>query len=271
MKTKHNPKYLIGLIIIMSFSTINSIFSQAIKFQYAQNGVLKNKQLDLDKKDFEIVGSDLVCKGKVAEFSVSIGETAKWSNGINAIKAAYTITKDTLIRAIVTNKYGCDFEITKSIKVADLPTKPIIQRFGDSLIVNNVVGNFEWYRNGLLFNVGLKFIRTSLEGDYTVKVIDENGCENISDVFKFIISSTDNLANGKFLFYPNPAQDKIWFKPSLDVSKEFHLKVYSVDGRIVPVHYNGEYLDISTFATGFYVIELADKNNSVSFQFIKTE
>lgn len=174
-----------GLMAIISFSLTNTILSQSIQFQYSQNGILISKQIDLEKKDFVINGDTIVCKSKVAEFTVSTGETARWSNGVNGIKASYTITNDIIIKAIVTNKYGCEFEKTISVKAVDLPTKPVIVRNGNTLSVSNVTGNFEWFRNNQLYSVGSSSINPTLEGIYTVKVININRCENISDPFNF--------------------------------------------------------------------------------------
>ena len=77
--------YLMGFIAIINFSLINSTFSQATQFQFSQNGIITSKQVEIDKKDFLINGDTIVCKGKVAEFTVSTGETARWSNGVNFI------------------------------------------------------------------------------------------------------------------------------------------------------------------------------------------
>lgn len=170
------------LILILVFSMSKA---QSVHFTYSSNKIIVKKEIDLDKKDFVINGDTIVCKGKSAEFTISTGETARWSNGVNGIKASYTITNDIIIKAIVTNKYGCEFEKTRSIKAVDLPTKPVIVRNGNTLSVSNVTGNFEWFRNNQLFSIGSSSINPTLEGIYTVKVININRCENISDPFNF--------------------------------------------------------------------------------------
>ncbi|MBK8854316.1 MAG: hypothetical protein IPN10_09485 [Saprospiraceae bacterium] len=90
--------------------------SQSVNFQYSPNKLIIKKEIDLDKKDFQINGDTKVCKGKATEFMISTGDVARWSNGVIDIKASYTITSDTVIKAIVTNKYGCEFERTKFVK-----------------------------------------------------------------------------------------------------------------------------------------------------------
>lgn len=164
--------------------------AQSVNFKYSPNMNIVKKVVDIDKKVFGINGDSLICKGKAAEFTISTNESARWSNGTTGVKASFTIIRDTIIKAIVTNKYGCEFEQIKIIKAADLPVKPIIVRFGNTLSVNNVSGHFEWYRNNQLFSVGLPSINTTLEGNYTVKVINAKSCESVSDVFVF--GSTGN-------------------------------------------------------------------------------
>lgn len=176
------------LIIMIALSFQYSTFCQSALFQYSQNGKLTHKQIDIDKKLYKINGDSIVCKGKLVEYIISTNETAKWSNGVIAAKTSFIITGDTTIKAVVTNKYGCEYEQVKSIKAVDLPVKPIIIRNGNNLSVSNVTGNFEWYRNNQLFAVGLSSINTTLEGNYTAKVINANGCENISDPFNFVLS-----------------------------------------------------------------------------------
>jgi hypothetical protein len=179
-----NKLYKFTWIIIVLLSVAKSM-AQSVHFSYSPNRNIVKKEVDIDKKEYKINGDSVVCKGKVVEYSISTNETARWSNGTNGAKASYTITRDTIIKAIVTNKYGCEHEQVRSIKAADLPVKPIITRNGNTLSVTNVTGNFEWYRNNQLFSVGLASINTTLEGNYIVKVINANGCENISDAFDF--------------------------------------------------------------------------------------
>lgn len=99
------------------------------------------------------------------EFIISNSELVVWSNGTNGVKASYLITCDIAIRAVLTNKYGFKFEQVKFVKAFDLPMKPVVSRMGDSLVVFNVNGNFEWCRNNPLFSFVLPSINTNLEGN----------------------------------------------------------------------------------------------------------
>lgn len=142
------------LIIIVSFSIVHRSSSQSVVFKYSLNGNLVHKFIDVDQKVFIIIGESSICKGTSAEYSVSTNEFAKWSNGIFDKRVILKINRDTIINAFVINKYGCEYEQIKTVRAIDLPIKPIINRIGDSLIVTNVMGQFEWYRNSKLFSVG---------------------------------------------------------------------------------------------------------------------
>lgn len=271
MKLIPGQTNLIGLITMVFLSSINTSYSQSIQFQYGPNGILVNKQVDIDKRDFLIVGSDIVCTGKTAEYSVSSNETALWNNGVFGVKTTFTITKDTIIKAVITNKYGCEFGQSIKVKAAELPLKPIIERFGDSLIVKNVTGQFEWYRNGQLFSVGLNLIRTSIEGIYSVKITDGNGCENISDGFNFIISTTKEISTRIYELYPNPSVDKVWIKSNLNLLKDSSIKLFGIDGKELQIDYNDEYINISHLPNGYYIILIRNNYSNVSLPFIKVD
>lgn len=262
---------LIVLIAVVFLLSLNTSYSQSIQFQYGQNGNVTNKQIAIDKKDFVIVGSDIVCKGKSTEYIVSTNETALWSNGVIGVKTTFTITKDTIIKAVITNKYGCEYSQSIRVKAAELPLKPVIERFGDSLIVKNITGQFEWYRNGQLFSVGLNLIRTSIEGIYSVKITDGNGCENISDGFNFIISTTKEISTRIYELYPNPSVDKVWIKSNLNLLKDSSIKLFGIDGKELQIDYNDEYINISHLPNGYYIILIRNNYSNVSLPFIKVD
>jgi hypothetical protein len=228
------------------------------------------KEVDIDKKEFVINGDTIVCKGESLEYSISTNETALWSNGIIGSKASFSFNNDTIIKAIVTNQFGCEYEQVKSITVADLPEKPVIERTGNELFVNNVSGHFEWYRNGLLYSVGLNYIFTNLEGEYTVKVSDNNGCESISDGFYFIITSTQDLSsNVGWTVYPNPALNIIRINPNINFLDSYLIKLSSTDGRRWPVYINSDYLEVSHLPNGYYLLSISDQFNAITLPFIK--
>jgi hypothetical protein len=261
MKSITKKIKLIGLIKVIFLTSIVTNYSQSIQFQHAQNGILTNKRVDLNKKDFIIVGSDTVCKGIASEYSVSTNEAALWSNGVFGVKTTLTITKDTIIKAIITNKYGCEYVQSIRVEAAELPLKPVIERFGDSLIVKNVTGQFEWYRNGQLFSVGLSFIRTDLGGTYTVKVKNTFGCENISDPYILSGNAEINTLIDNLLIFPNPANRYIFFE-SIEIVQ--CIQIYNFNGRMVKsfnnINMNSGMLNLEELNSDLYFLKFKTIN-----------
>jgi hypothetical protein len=259
----------VALLLSIVIQTIS--LSQSVQFTYSQNKNIVRKEVDIDKKEFSINGDSIVCKGKTVEYAISSNETARWSNGTNGVKASYTITRDTVIKAVITNKYDCDYEQTFSIKAADIPVKPVIQRSGDSLIVYNVSGHFEWYRNGQLFSVGLNFIRTSLTGDYTVRVTDTNGCDNTSDVFPFVITSTESSLGSDLNIFPNPTSGFLNIQYTGSKIEDFKFSLFASDGKEYPVSLDGFKIDISGYPNGVYHLICKTSNKNYRYKIVKIE
>lgn len=71
-------------------------------------------------------------------------------------------------------------------------------------------------------------------------------------------SSKEFIKEASHKIYPNPGQNLVYIKNSNAVDR---IQVRSLTGRIVPVLYQGESLDISDLSNGIYLIELYDKND----------
>ena len=49
-----------------------------------------------------------------------------------------------------------------------------------------------------------------------------------------------------------------------------HVKVFGIDGKLIPVRYEGNVIDTHKLTTGAYVIQITDKEgNTVSKRFVK--
>lgn len=265
-------KYLYLNTTLLCFLIFTSeATSQSIRFYYSQSNNISRKEIDIDEKEFVIQGDTLACKGDVIEFNISINESARWSNGLFGNRASYTITKDTVIKATITNRYGCDYEEIKNITVVEPPIKPVIERFGDSLIVNNVSGDFEWFRNGQLFSVGLNYIRTSLAGDYTVRVTDNNGCNNTSDVFPFVITSAESSPSPQINIFPNPTSALINIHYTGSDFEDLKFSLFASDGKEYPVSLDGCKINISGYPNGVYHLICKTSSKNYRYKIVKID
>ncbi|MCC6816926.1 MAG: T9SS type A sorting domain-containing protein [Saprospiraceae bacterium] len=250
---------------LIVFIFYNVCSAQSVSFNYSSNGNIVKKELDIDKKDYTISGDSIACKGKDIEYIISTNESAIWNNGVNGNKSKFTIIGDTLIKAIVTNKFGCQFEKVKDVKAVDLPPKPVITKLGDSLIVLNVNGEFEWYRNGTLFSVGLNFIRTSLNGSYTAKIINQFDCANLSD--PYLLTVTEESEQRSIVAFPNPTSGILYIDSKLSDNMSFLL--FSLDGKRYDLKLLKNSLDISRFPNGVYILIVQSSNSRFQMKVMK--
>ena len=111
----------------------------------------------------------------------------------------------------------------------------------------------------------------SLYGDFNVKLIAISSCGNDTFVKKISITSIfDNKLNCDVAIYPNPANDKVFIKIVSAKPGDLHLRVVNAMNQLIyqkVISNNRETLesiDVSQLPKGFYFINLADENGSVT-------
>ena len=106
----------------------------------------------------------------------------------------------------VTNANGCSAtSATTEVVVNPVPTAPVITMSFDSLVASGA-GTFQWYLNGLPINGGVDawWIPT-VDGTYTVRITDGNGCINTSDAFVYLTTAIPVLNTQALQVMPNPS------------------------------------------------------------------
>jgi len=130
-----------------------------------------------------------------------------WNTG--STEKSIVVNKPNDYFVTVTGANGCENKspITKLINYPKI-TKPKITVYNDVLLSDS--GNFyQWYLNGnaIAGAVERPYIAKQ-DGDYFVKVSDNNDCSAVSDNYKVTISSIENYDIPKlFNIYPNPFND----------------------------------------------------------------
>jgi hypothetical protein len=92
---------------------------------------------------------------------------------------------------------GCEV-IDSVIVIVNIPTTVEIIQEGDTLIATS--GNsYQWYLDGeLIDNAVDSFFIPNATGNYSIEVIDENGCSSTSEVTFITVGTSDlNLRNWK--------------------------------------------------------------------------
>ena len=77
-------------------------------------------------------------------------------------------------------------------------------------------------------------ISVSAQGLYNVQVTDNNGCIGYDEVFVKILTGVNSVIENDLLkVYPNPASEQLTIEMKVPSSKEFMLKLFSIDGKII--------------------------------------
>lgn len=130
-------------------------------------------------------------------------------------------------------------------------------------------------------NSTLSELTVSAEGIYSVLVSDSNGCENFDAIMVDTIScqippssfATGTRSRGNYLF-PNPATNEISIVAESSFDKVVNIKIFNSFGELVfegikNERSNFKKIDISSFATGMYVVQLNSGGELKSMSFIK--
>jgi len=137
----------------------------------------------------------------------------------------------------VTNAFGCENSDTILVTV-NQPASVIISNIGDEIHADYQSGSsYTWYINGNNLSTGNTYIFTpTISGEYYVEVIDENGCQAISNTLTVTVTSIDNNAGaGVFRVYPNPTNGHFAVVFAGQVSKA-DIYVINTGGKIVYQH-----------------------------------
>ncbi len=217
--------------------------------------------------------SPVFCWGGSSLLQVNVtsspGVTFQWlKNG-----APITGATDNTYLATTTDTFSCVVAVAGSCTLTSnfvnttrlaLPN-PHVYFDGYVLSTELNYSNYQWYRNLALIAVsGPSFMPTDT-GDYSVKVIDSNGCQSVSNVYHISrIGSTRTtgfsgpLASGVSLF-PNPAHDMIHIVAPIKVNA----MVSAADGRRLVQIENANQIDLSALADGVYLVTLTDTDGHV--------
>ena len=69
---------------------------------------------------------------------------------------------------------------------------------------------------------------------YNVQVTDINGCIGYDEVFVKILTGVNSIIGNDLLkVFPNPASEQITIEMKAPSSKEFGMKLFSVDGKVI--------------------------------------
>jgi len=170
------------------------------------------------------------------------------------------------VTLIVTNAAGSDsLTISSLIVVKATPATPIIRIGIDTLFGSTSSANasFQWYWNDNVIEGAVdSFFVPSQSGNYSVYIIDRNGCGKLSQ------SATYDM---QFGIYPNPAQGWIAIR-GLNTEAVNQINIYNAIGQVVrsisTVKGKRDAINIQDLAAGIYILKI--ENSSFVAKFVKS-
>jgi hypothetical protein len=204
------------------------------------------------------------------------GNTLRWY-GTNATggtasstpptpSASATGTTDYYVSQI--NTLGCE-SIRGVIKhiVNPLPAKPVISWSGVQFSTTASGVNYQWLLNGALISGATASTHKPLNtGDFKLRITDPNGCINVSDSFKLVVTAISNLvatpASNIAMVYPNPASTQLVLEFVTLPTINLNFQLVSPSGKILSST-NGRnkvnVIDVSKLESGNYFIRVVGK------------
>ncbi|MDB2403935.1 S8 family serine peptidase [Schleiferiaceae bacterium] len=174
------------------------------------------------------------CDGGVVSLAVPTGYISfMWNNGSNFSQITATTSGD--YYAQVMNADGCTaYSDTVTVEVFPTPPTPSISyTANDTLMTSSEVTGNQWYFNGNMMpgETG-QTLRPLNLGNYSVRLVDTNGCEGDMSAMQFYnsIGFEEALANQIRLF-PNPTSGAVTLE--LGAVKVASVRIYDARGRLL--------------------------------------
>ncbi|MBP6656909.1 MAG: T9SS type A sorting domain-containing protein [Bacteroidia bacterium] len=172
------------------------------------------------------------------------------------------VSLSTIYHVVATDANGCTAFSDVLIEISDL-IEPVITRNGNMLYANSNAHNYEWFYNGILILSGnFPSINATQDGDYGVRVYDNEGCNLTSSLFTYLLNSTHSVSqNSTFSIFPNPANEIFYIEQKAATSQST-LRIFDITGKIIltaPLTETIMKIDISKLPGGLYTISVSNE------------
>lgn len=132
--------------------------------------------------------------------------------------------------------------------------------------------SYQWYIDGnQILNATHSYLATHAAGNYTIEVVDTNGCRFMSEIYSFEVSMSDILNNLEMTVYPNPVSASLNLKLPLEMMQGNYL-IMDGNGRLVlkgKINDLISKIDVAPLGSGLYTL-IMEKNNFIKrLQFTK--
>ncbi len=276
--TKLNSKTF-GLLITkncndtLSIQLNNSVLKDSVG---NTNIALNVKVADIVRPAIPLIASSkgaAICAGDSTVLTASsTSGTFAWSNNgvviANATAKTYAALSAGNYRIVNTDTKGCSSESSGfTVSVNPLPAKPVISWSGVQFSTTATGVNFQWLLNGSAISGATASTHKPLNtGDFRLRVTDPNGCINISDSFKLVVTALANLvttpSSNIATVYPNPASNKVVLEFVTLPTINLNFQLVSPSGKVLSSttgRNKVNIIDVSDIESGNYFIRVIGK------------
>jgi hypothetical protein len=127
--------------------------------------------------------------------------------------------------------------------------------------------NYQWLLNGTAISGATASTHKPLNtGDFKLRVTDPNGCINVSDSFKLVVTAIGNLvttpASNIATVYPNPATNRVVLEFATLPTINLNFQLVSPSGNVLSSttgRNKVNIIDVSDIQSGTYFIKVIGK------------
>lgn len=163
---------------------------------------------------------------------------------------------------------GCDSIATLDLTINDNPNMSISSTDNVELTAVGTADSIEWINcnDSTIELIDETIFTPSVNGNYAVVGINQNGCTDTSECFMVSTVSLDELNIQNVIIYPNPAEKEITIKAQFEIAK---VKIIDLSGKTVLTS-EQNIVRVSELSKGAYIAKIYDVNgDTVIKEFIK--
>jgi hypothetical protein len=219
--------------------------------------------------------NDSICRGKSVWLVASGANNYIWSNG-DSLDSIKVTPQSTSTYNVKTSYASCIVTASKTIKVFQALTTPVVSIVGDSVVSSAPYGNV-WYIAGIIIsNIQTNSFVPTVNGYYYCYYVDTAGCRSTTSnmVSYNKVGLQEINANGNdaaFSIFPIPSAGILHLKPLNDAQIQ-SLVMYDLSGKMV-LRSLVEHIPFETFdaeigllPNGLYTLEILTNKGSVKKQ-----
>ncbi len=163
-----------------------------------------------------------------------------------------------------TDQNGCTGSAKAAVTVHPIPDKPTIS-VTDNTLTSSDANGYRWKKDGAdLGGATNQTYIANVEGDYSVVVTNQYGCENESDIIHHVPVGVSRIAEEKGIrIYPNPADQMIHIVFETNEVEYIGLQLSNLEGKVCCnesiERFSGKFhrkIDVSNYVQGVYWLHL---------------